>query len=142
MPAHEFEKYIQAIRGVAIALADGMKEALASAREQEHKKKLAQREARHKEIAENSKFSAKAKVKEDQFALIYADPPWPFETYSEKGKDMTSPDNHYPTMSYEQIAPIEVDGYRVPQIVSKDAVCLMWCTSANFKRAMATLEAA
>ena len=33
------------------------------------------------------------------FALIYADPPWEFETYSVKGKDGAAPDNHYPTMT-------------------------------------------
>jgi N6-adenosine-specific RNA methylase IME4 len=76
-----------------------------------------------------------------RFALIYADPPWSFETYSEKGKDMTSPDNHYPTMSYEAIAGIRIDGYTIPQIAAKDAVRFMWCTSANLEHAIATLTA-
>jgi hypothetical protein len=103
--------------------------------------KQLKRVERHKQIAENSKFCAKAKVKEGQFALIYADPPWSFDTYSEKGKDMTSPDNHYPTLSYEEIANIEVDGYCVSEIAAKDAVCLMWCTSANFLLAAEVMKA-
>ena len=106
-----------------------------------HKIQIQKRIERHAEIAAESKFAAKAQVKEGQFALIYADPPWPFETYSEKGKDMTSPDNHYPTMSYEQIAAIEVDGYCVSEIAAKDAVCLMWCTSANFLLAAEVMKA-
>jgi N6-adenosine-specific RNA methylase IME4 len=94
-----------------------------------------------KGIAEHAKFTAKLDVKEGRFALIYADPPWSFETYSEKGKDMTSPDNHYPTMSDELIANIEVEGYRVPEITADNSVLLLWCTCANLKRALAVMEA-
>ena len=33
-----------------------------------------------------------------KYDIIYADPPWSFKTYSEKGKDR-SPENHYGVMS-------------------------------------------
>src|SRR5262249_2816798 len=37
-----------------------------------------------------------------RFNVIYADPPWSFEAYSDKGKQR-SPERHYDTMSLEQI---------------------------------------
>lgn len=83
---------------------------------------------------------AKLEVKEGQFALIYADPPWTFETRSENGKDR-SPDNHYPTMSDKSIAGMLIDGYTVPQIAAADSALCLWCTSANLKRAIAVMEA-
>jgi N6-adenosine-specific RNA methylase IME4/ParB-like chromosome segregation protein Spo0J len=103
--------------------------------------KVLKRHEKHQQIATESRFAAQAKMEEGQFALIYADPPWSFDTYSEKGKNMTSPDNHYPTMSDEQIAALKIDGYLVPDIAAKDAVCFMWCTSANILRAAAIMEA-
>jgi N6-adenosine-specific RNA methylase IME4 len=136
----QFERKIADLRKLAEALAASAKETIKVARAEEHQTKLKKRVERHKEIAEHAKFTAKLDLKEGRFALIYADPPWSFETYSEKGKDMTSPENHYPTMSYDAIANIEVDGYCVSEIAAKDAVCLMWCTSSNFLRAAAVME--
>jgi N6-adenosine-specific RNA methylase IME4 len=54
---------------------------------------------------------------------------------------MTSPDNHYPTMSYDAIEQFEIGDYPIKYVAAKDAVCFMWCTSANLEHAIATLKA-
>ena len=122
-------------------VADGTIHPNARREDIKHKIKQKQRLEKHQQIAAEGRFAAMTNAKAGQFAVIYADPPWQFETWSEKGKDLTSPDNHYPTMSYEEIAAIEVDGYRVSEIAAKDAACFMWCTSSNILRAAEIMEA-
>lgn len=73
------------------------------------------------------------------FPLIYADPPWLFNIYSEKGKERT-PDQHYPTLTDEEIIAFEVGGKLIPEIAHKDAALLMWCTSSNIHRALEVLR--
>jgi N6-adenosine-specific RNA methylase IME4 len=139
MEEAEFEGHIAKIRNVAQALADSLKDAIAVARAEEMAKKVAKKKERHKKIAAESKFAAKTAVRAEQYALVYADPPWTFETFSEKGDDR-SPTNHYPTMNDDLIANIEVEGLRVGQLAARDSVCLLWCTSANLERALAVLR--
>ena len=56
------------------------------------------------------------------FDLVYADPPWSFKTYSDKGKGK-SPDNHYPVLDIEEIKKLNIGS-----IVNKDSVLLLWAT--------------
>jgi N6-adenosine-specific RNA methylase IME4 len=65
------------------------------------------------------------------FPLIYADPPWEYKTYGELGKEMTSPDNHYETMSVDRICDLMVDDKHISEIIAKNCGLFMWCTSAN-----------
>jgi N6-adenosine-specific RNA methylase IME4 len=74
------------------------------------------------------------------FPLIYADPPWRFEVYSEKGLDRT-PDQHYPTLPDEEIMNFLVAGKPVREIASSAAALLMWCTSSNVHRALPIMGA-
>ena len=69
------------------------------------------------------------------FPLIYADPPWKFEVYSDKGLERT-PDQHYPTLSDDDISNFRVAGKSIPEIANDDAALLMWCTSSNLERAL------
>lgn len=96
------------------------------------------RQSKHRDIA--------AKAVEQQqpdsfgpFPLIYADPPWKFEVYSEKGLDRT-PDQHYPTLTDQEIIDLEIYGKRVSEIAGVDAALLMWCTSSNIERALAVMS--
>jgi N6-adenosine-specific RNA methylase IME4 len=78
-----------------------------------------------------------ASVSEEHFGpfpLIYADPPWKFEVYSPKGLERT-PDQHYPTMSDEEIALLQVGGRSMLEIAATDAALFLWCTSSNLARA-------
>jgi N6-adenosine-specific RNA methylase IME4 len=73
------------------------------------------------------------------FPLVYADPPWRFATYSEKGLEK-APDKHYPTLSDEEICNFRVGEKLVSEITTDDAALLMWCTSSNVHRALDVLS--
>jgi N6-adenosine-specific RNA methylase IME4 len=69
----------------------------------------------------------------EKFSLVYADPPWKFETHSDLGKVMTSADNHYPPMTLKEICDLEIetsDGRKVhvSEIIADDAGMFMWAT--------------
>ena len=55
-----------------------------------------------------------------RYNVIYADPPWSFKTYSEKGKDR-SPEKHYDVMSFKDICNMPVNN-----IATDNSVLLMW----------------
>ena len=69
------------------------------------------------------------------FDLIYADPPWSFKTYSDKGKGK-SPDNHYPVLDIEEIKKLNIGS-----IVNKDSVLLLWATPSMLMYAIDTISA-
>jgi N6-adenosine-specific RNA methylase IME4 len=98
----------------------------------------ASREQKHSDIANAAKINGDKKTK-GPFPLIYADPPWKFETYSPKGLEKT-PDQHYPTLTDQQIINFKIDGRTIPKLAHKDAALLLWCTSSNLKRAIAVME--
>jgi N6-adenosine-specific RNA methylase IME4 len=58
-----------------------------------------------------------------RYGVIYADPPWRFETWGDAGKTNTSADNHYPCM-----APSEIMLLDVPSISADDAALYLWVT--------------
>jgi N6-adenosine-specific RNA methylase IME4 len=74
------------------------------------------------------------------FPLIYADPPWRFAIYSEKGLERT-PDQHYETLTDEQIMTFTIGDKSISETAHRDAALLMWCTSSNLHRALAVMEA-
>ena len=55
-----------------------------------------------------------------RFATISMDPPWTFKTYSDKGKDR-SPEKHYVTMSYDEIAALPV-----PELMAENGLLHLW----------------
>jgi N6-adenosine-specific RNA methylase IME4 len=73
------------------------------------------------------------------FPLIYADPPWKFAVYSEAGLDRT-PDQHYPTLTDDEIIGYRIEGVPLTKIIHDDAALLLWCTSSNLVRALAVME--
>jgi N6-adenosine-specific RNA methylase IME4 len=96
----------------------------------------ASRKAKHRAIKQNA-----ADLEEilGPFPLIYADPPWKFEIYSEKGAERTA-DQHYPTLDDDELAAFEVQGQLVREIAHDDAALFLWCTSSNLKRAIKLME--
>lgn len=44
-----------------------------------------------------------------KYNIIYADPPWTFKTYSDKGKEQKSAECHYKCMTIEDIYALPVD---------------------------------
>jgi N6-adenosine-specific RNA methylase IME4 len=96
----------------------------------------ASRKAKHRAIRQNA-----ADLEEvlGPFPLIYADPPWKFEIYSEKGAERTA-DQHYPTLDDDELAAFEVQGQLVREIAHDDAALFLWCTSSNLERALKLME--
>lgn len=70
-----------------------------------------------------------------KYNIIYADPAWSFKTYSEKGKEKKSAENHYNTMSIEDI-------YNLPiqEIAAEDCVLFLWVTNPMLKEGLETIE--
>lgn len=69
------------------------------------------------------------------FSVLLADPPWSFATYSDKGKGK-SPEQHYETMSIDEICDIPVKG-----VMNKDAALFIWCTWPTIFHAQKVIEA-
>lgn len=69
------------------------------------------------------------------FGAILADPPWRFETWSEKGKGR-SPERHYPTMSFTEIVALPVR-----ELVAPDCVLFLWATWPMLNQAEAVITA-
>lgn len=68
-----------------------------------------------------------------RFPLIYADPPWQYD-FSVDDADQI--ENHYPTMTLEEIC-----GLPVAEAATDDAVLLLWATSPKLEEAFAVLSA-
>ncbi len=58
-----------------------------------------------------------------KYSIIYADPPWIFKTYSDKGKEKKSAENHYPCMKKEDIQALPVS-----ELANDDCVLFLWVT--------------
>lgn len=66
------------------------------------------------------------------YGVIYADPPWRYETFSENGMDRSA-DNHYPTMTM-----FDMLGLDVP--AADDCVMFMWATVPMLPEALDLLS--
>lgn len=68
------------------------------------------------------------------FNIIHADPPWAFENYSEKGEGR-NPNQHYPTMGWEQIAALPVG-----DLAARDCALFLWCVDPLLDRGFDVLR--
>jgi N6-adenosine-specific RNA methylase IME4 len=84
-------------------------------------------------VARTSKveFNAKALGK---FAVIYADPPWRYETPI--GDGSRSIENHYPTMTLDEICALPV-----AEIAHDDAVLFLWATAPQLAQCTRVIDA-
>jgi len=70
-----------------------------------------------------------------KFAIIYADPPWQYENPPMGGTNR-SIENHYPTMTLEEICALPVT-----EIAHEHSVLFMWATSPKLYECMQVLDA-
>ena len=70
-----------------------------------------------------------------KYNVIYADPPWSFKTFSDKGKDR-SPENHYNVMTLQDIKDLPVS-----KIANNDSVLLMWVVDPLLDKAFEVINA-
>jgi N6-adenosine-specific RNA methylase IME4 len=71
-----------------------------------------------------------------RFCVIYADPAWPFETHSPRGKMLSSPDNHYETCGIDQIKALPVAA-----LAADDATLFLWGTWPQLPAALEVIQA-
>lgn len=92
--------------------------------------KKAARKKKEKDLSQKQ-----AALPTKQYGVIYADPEWKFETFSENGMDRSA-DNHYPTSATDSIA-----ARKVPEIAAKDSVLFLWATVPMIRDALKVMKA-
>tara|TARA_R100000656_G_scaffold114122_1_gene86461 strand:+ start:58 stop:669 length:612 start_codon:yes stop_codon:yes gene_type:complete len=75
------------------------------------------------------------KISNKKYSIIYADPPWTFKTYSEKGKEKKSAENHYSCMNIEDIYNLQVQN-----IAEDNCILFLWVTYPLLKEGLQTIE--
>ena len=70
-----------------------------------------------------------------KYAVIYADPPWAYRTYSQKGQGRSA-ESHYPTMSIDAIKALPVS-----TIAAKDCSLFLWLTFPCMREAFSVIDA-
>lgn len=70
-----------------------------------------------------------------RYGAILADPPWKFETWSEKGKGR-SPERHYECLSVAEIMALPV-----ADLAASDCVLFLWTTWPHLPNALETIKA-
>jgi N6-adenosine-specific RNA methylase IME4 len=70
-----------------------------------------------------------------RYAVILADPPWSFTTYSRKGKGRSA-EAHYDCMTFEQVKALPVAEW-----AADDAVLFLWATDPLLPRALEVIDA-
>lgn len=70
-----------------------------------------------------------------RYDILLADPPWEYKTWSQKGLQRSA-ENHYPTMTLEQICALPI-----PDIAAKDSVLFLWTTFPNLQNAFRVIDA-
>lgn len=70
-----------------------------------------------------------------KYKTIYADPPWNFKTYSDKGKEKKSAGCHYKCMKIDDIHNLPVE-----KIADDNCVLFLWVTFPLLKEGLKTIE--
>lgn len=78
-----------------------------------------------------------------RYGAILADPPWPFDTWSERGRDRCPdakqngrPERHYRTMPVSEIMALPVADF-----AARDCVLFLWCVDSRLPDALRVGEA-
>jgi N6-adenosine-specific RNA methylase IME4 len=110
-----------------VALADAPEAVLRNAA------KAARRGRRERDLGDATR-AASAAIGSKLYGVIYADPPWRFEPYSRDTGLDRSADNHYPTMTIDDIRSLEIP-------VADDAVLFLWATVPMLPEALSVMSA-
>jgi N6-adenosine-specific RNA methylase IME4/ParB-like chromosome segregation protein Spo0J len=115
-------------------VARGEKEILEAAKAIRAEKAVAKREERLEKIAEISKGNRELAT-DVRYPIIYADPPWRYENPPMGGTNR-SIENHYPTMTLEEICAMPV-----ADLATDDAMLYLWATAPKLAECMKVIEA-
>lgn len=113
-------------------VARGKTEILKAAKSIMAEQREKRRDERFAKIAEISKGNTALPVGDRKYPVIYIDPPWKFES----GFGDRSVENHYPTMTVDEICAMPVG-----ELAQRDAVLFMWVTIPHLMNANRVLEA-
>jgi N6-adenosine-specific RNA methylase IME4 len=69
-----------------------------------------------------------------KYKIIYADPPWTFNTFSEKGKGR-SPEKHYDCMTLK-----DIENLPIGDLADTDCALFMWCTDPLLHKQLPLVE--
>jgi N6-adenosine-specific RNA methylase IME4 len=69
------------------------------------------------------------------YGVIYADPPWNFKNYSEKGTGRNAV-AHYPCLDFKQIAALDIGRF-----AAKDCALFLWATDPLLPKALELIQA-
>lgn len=98
-----------------------------------HAAKQYARTERETRLATATRRASKSLSKE-VYAVLYADPPWRFEPYSrDTGLDRAA-DNHYPTLTLDELQALKVPA-------ANDAALFLWATNPMLPEAIALMAA-
>lgn len=109
----------------------GEREILNAAKEIRAKKASKRRKERVEKIVNISEGNIELKT-DKKYPVIYADPPWRYEDGTIRDCDQI--ENHYPTMSIDEICELELPA-------AKDAILFMWTTAPKLYESMKVLDA-
>jgi N6-adenosine-specific RNA methylase IME4 len=95
-----------------------------------------ERTKQKQEVRRNREEGLALKTPQGKYGVIYADPPWKFEVYSEDTGLGRVAEAHYSTMAVEDIAAIPVSSF-----AADDCVLFMWATAPHLREAFTLLDA-
>ena len=113
---------------------EGEKAVLDAAKEIRAKKGKANREKRLEKIEEISKGNRELNTSV-RYPVIYADPPWRYEQPPMGGTNR-SIENHYPTMTLEEICALPVS-----DLATEDAILYLWATAPKLGECFDVIKA-
>ena len=99
--------------------------------------KTVENEWSYRELSSAIREESKSETPElpaGKFGIIYADPPWKFETWSEKGKGRSA-EQHYPTMPLEDIKNLSVN-----ELAYENCALFLWAVSPMLPQALEVME--
>jgi len=70
-----------------------------------------------------------------KYKIIYADPPWSWTNFN-NGLSSRDPEQHYKTMSYDEISKLNIN-----EIAEKDSVLFMWVTFPRLIESLPIIKA-
>ena len=115
-------------------VARGEREILEAAKQIRAGRADTSRNARLEKIAEISKGNSELGT-ERRYSVIYADPPWRYENPPMGGTNR-SIENHYPTMSLEEICALPVG-----DVATEDSILYLWATAPKLAECLQVIKA-
>jgi len=134
LPEPKLEKVLAQYRGTEDFIT--LNELMIHARPHWYQEK---RRDNHERIIRQAAKASLTSVRLGPFGLTYMDAPWRFEVFA-RDTAQGLPDDHYPTLTDEEIINIRFHGQTIDELAQDDCAMFMWCTSSNLQRALKVMK--